>query len=177
MPEPCKKCGGKVDPKGNYCTECLEPVYSAKIEDIEEERKPLPMKAIFIGAGAFLVVAIALIFVLTRPLPPEKVAQKWVDRLVSYQVEKATEFTTSRYEMSNPLGGGRKSSYEKADEFKDVVDNQDATYKFSAPQYLKQKPPVAIVKVTFSNRDGDLLSYNLGLVRQKDGRWLIDRVD
>jgi hypothetical protein len=177
MPPVCKKCGGKIDPRGNYCMECLQTVHTVDNQDPIEERK-LPVKAIAIAGGALLFIILICIFIATRPLPPERVAEEWLNKLLSYRLQDAVNYTTPQFEQSNGFIDQRGASYDRADEFKDMVDNEDAKYVISKPKYSKAgKKQMASVDLTFTKGNGEVLIYDLVMVRQKSGHWKIDRAE
>jgi hypothetical protein len=123
-----------------------------------------------IGGGLLLVLILVMVGLHMRIVPPDEVANKWMDVILSRNFEKAKLYTTERFESSvmDQTGSAKKS-----DDYYLFIHDYSAKYTFSKPTF--DGSDKAVVVVTFTG-NGQSLEERIHFVL-KDRAWKIDLVE
>lgn len=167
----CQKCGAELRKEQKVCIVCGTPTPAGGNFYVEEDKKWTPsLLQKCIGGGVVLVLLILIIANMLKVVPPEKVAQKWVDALVSRQVKTARNLSTPTMEQNLQTGFDLVAL---SDDYNSRVVADEAEYKVAKPVY--SDPSNANVKILFATPDGSVFTVNLDMIKQ-GRRWMVDRV-
>lgn len=164
MPK-CKKCGASLHPEQKACLDCGTQTDRWPGGPTVEEKPPVQIPWLpigIIGGGLVLVILLVALAMHFRIVPPDQVADRWLSAVTSRNVKNAKEFTTPEFEA---MLADRPLSAEKGDQYYEFMYNNEAKYSVSKPQMVDSNN--AIVTVTFSGDNGQMLTENIRLELQE----------
>lgn len=168
----CEKCSGPIDARGRYCMQCFEPVAGAGA--IQVEKKPIPRRMIFTGAGVLSIIILVSLLLAMRTPSPDNVALDWLEACASASRQRAAQYTTERFERSSSFFQSR--SAEMAEKLSEERQEMGLAFLPHEPEYDRsRRPTAAVVSVSFRFDDG--MVYHRDVHLRKVGReWKVDDI-
>ena len=139
---------------------------------IEEEEAWKPSQNVkYAAVGAALVLIIAILAMCLRVAPPETVAKRWFDSMISRNYAKAEQFHSRQF--TEYMQQSMRDTRAVSDELIDRLGSFQTPYTAGAPTIVA--PGQATVAVTFTSPDGQPSTITVSLA-QTGRKWLITSV-
>lgn len=173
--ETCRKCGAELRSEQKVCIKCGTRTVAGG-NYFQDEKKPFEItrNMKYAGAGILLLLLIALVVRCLTVVPPDTIAERWFDAMLSRNYNAAERFQSQRF--ADQLQQNILDTRALSDNLWDQTHTQQGKAVVGAVVYDEgNTPPTATVDITISFPDGRVATTQV--VFGKYGRrWLIDNV-
>lgn len=172
----CRKCGAELHPEQKVCIQCGEVTPAGGKFDVEEERvwRPSARQLQIAGVLFALLILGFVLYKVFHVVPPEVVAKKWFETMLSRAYATADDYVTSTFEQD--LSSRMMDMRALAETWIEDITANNASYSFSAPAFDNiSNPHKARITITIQSPDGQIVRQILLDMVKNGRRWKVDR--